>query len=233
MKNHLLPVLVLTFVMSLNNNAFSQKEKRGIIGVSLGSATPLGEFASTDSNSDEAGFAKTGAFFGIDFNYLLSKSVGIAATLRGRSNTVDEDALITEFTNSSGVSGWVVNTEPWSAAGLLGGLYVAFPVGKKTEFCAKGLIGFMNCKSATISVSNSGVNAKTASATSSSFAYLISGGFQFNLTNSLALSLNLEYQGAQPEFKATTTSNFAPASVDTFDQPMSTLNFGIGLGFRL
>lgn len=65
------------------------------------------------------------------------------------------------------------------------------------------------------------------------FAVNFGAGLRYNISNKMALSLNVDYFTTQPEFEVATTSDFGFSSNDTFKQSINMMNISFGIGYRL
>lgn len=230
--------LIILFAMSLltATNCFSQD--KGYVAISLGSSTPIGDFASKDPNNNSAGYAKSGAIFDISFGYKFGKNFGISALLRGQANSTDAQAIADQISRQNpGVSG-TVESKTWSIGGYMVGGYGSFPISPKISFDTRLLFGFLSAISPEITVNLVGPGGtawvKQNSSSSSTFAYLIGAGFKYDVGKRICLLANFDYLGAKPEFSnVETTSSTGSSSKSTFSQSFGTINFGVGIGYRL
>jgi hypothetical protein len=229
-------IILLTISLFTATNCFSQD--KGYIAISLGSSTPIGEFASKDPNNNAAGYAKSGAIFDISYGYKFGKNFGISALLRGQANTTDAQAIADQLSKQNpGVSG-TVDSKAWSIGGYMVGGYGSFPISEKVSFESKAMFGFLSATSPELTVNLSGPGGtawfKQNSSSSSTFAYLLSAGFKYNAGKRICLLANFDYLGAKPEFSnVETTSSTGSSSKSTFSQSFGTINFGVGIGYRL
>lgn len=231
MKMKILLFSLLIFTVT----AFAQD--KGYIGISLGSSTPIGDFASNDPNNNAAGYAKTGLHFDFTFGYKLGKHFGIAALLRGQANATDAQALADQIAQQNpGVSN-TVNSTAWSIGGYMVGGYGSFPISEKFSFESKIMFGFLTATSPDITIDLTGPGGsawvKENSASSSAFAYLLSAGFKYNVGKHFCLLYYFDYLGAKPEFSnVSTTTSSGTSSTGTFSQNFGTINNNIGIGYR-
>lgn len=233
--------ILLSTLMACLFTANAQTEKKGFLSISLGPSIPIGDFASTDINKEEAGFASTGAIFDITFGYKANDKYGFMAVLRGQSNPFDAEALENELENDNPSINWSVDGDNWGIGGFLLGGYREVPLneGSKTSFQLKALIGFLNSTSPEFSFSatSGGVSAsgKQFSASTTAFSYLLGLGFSHKLSNSINAVLNLDYLGANPEFKNVETVNTlggqTSTSTSTFSQSFGAINISGGIAF--
>lgn len=212
---------------------------KGYIGISLGPSFPTGDYASTDLDNENAGFAKGGAIFDFSFGYKLGKYFGIAAMLRGQSNPIDAVAIETASANSFPGIAWNVDADPWSLGGLMLGLYGSFPIGPgQTAFETRLLIGHMSVTLPEIMLTGS-VNGITfrgisESKTAGGFAVLLGGNFRFNVGRKISLLAMLDLNLTSVEFENVFTYySDGTADVHTFTQDFSMVNLGFGIAYRL
>lgn len=229
-------ILLVTFVIVSFTSTFSQD--RGHIGLSAGLSAPMGDFASNKSSDENAGFATTGFLFDFSLNYKLNKTLGIEGLVRVQLNGTDAEALADEFSAiiPAGISG-TVESGRWVTVGFLGGLTASFPLTERFSFNSKILIGVQTTSSPELNVTLNGPGGsewvKQESGNGAAFAYLIGAGFKYGITEKADLLINIDYVGAEPEFSdVVTTSSSGESAKGSFDQPMSTFNFGLGVALK-
>lgn len=229
-------ILLLTFVIVSFSTSYSQD--RGHIGLSVGLSAPMGDFANNKSSDENAGFATAGLLFDFSLNYKLNKTIGIEGLVRVQSNGTDADALADEFSAITlpGTSG-TVESGKWLSVGILGGISATFPLTERFGFNSKILIGVQSSTSPELTVTLNGPGGyawvKQESGNGTAFAYLIGAGFNYGITEKADLLINIDYLGAEPEFSdVETTTSLGDSSKGSFDQPMSTINFGLGIALK-
>lgn len=231
---------LLTFKSFSQDKGYIGLSDKGYVGLSVGASIPIGDFASKDKNNNSAGFATTGTIFDISFGYKLGKNFGISALYRGQVNPTDADAFAAIFQNQYPGISWTVDSKSWSAAGFLFGCYGSFPIGTsgQTSFETRALIGFLSATTPEINITGrfgtTSAWIRQSSATATSFSFLLGMGFKFNVGNKICLLTNLDYLGAKPEFTdIKITDSTGGSSVETVTQSLETINFSVGIGFRL
>jgi hypothetical protein len=210
------------------------QDKNGSFGISIGSSIPMGDYKSTKPN-DKSGWAKTGLVLDLTLNHRIGENnYGIAVMLRGQANPFDAQAYADELAKQfPGVTA-LVRGEAWSTSALLIGGFVSVPASYNISFETRFMIGSLNATSpkidVTISDSKDSITINQESGTAKSFAYLIGAGFTFELSPSMCLLTNLDYLGAEPEFKNVKyTSNKGESDAVDFKQDMGTLNITAGI----
>lgn len=226
------------FVLIFCSATFSYSQNKGYVSISIGPSIPIGDFASKDVNNNSAGFAKTGAVLDISFAYKLGKNLGVCAMLRGQADNFDNAAFGNVLAIQTGVN-WSVKSNPWSIGGLMFGANASYPINKKISFESKAMIGFLRVASPEINTTISGTGGanwvKQNSVVSTSFSYLLCGGFKFDIGKKTCLLTNLDYLVSKPEFRnvEVTSSNGGAPQLSTFRQSIQTINFSIGVGLLL
>ena len=231
--------IVLIFSMSLLTLKCQSQEK-GYIALSLGSSIPVGEFASQDINNEKAGLAKLGAFIDISYATKLGKSFGISVLLRGQSNAIDNHRIEAELSKLNPGINFTVSSKNWGASNLMIGGYGSFPLNSDnhSSFETRALIGILSGTSPEIlfnaTYGNTSQNYITRSVSATSYSFLIGVGFKFEVSKKLCVLTNVDILGSEPKFnyKVITYSTTPGESFD-FRQQITTVNVGVGVGFRL
>jgi hypothetical protein len=242
MKRRSLMLAITFLLLGVWEVNAQEKGQKGYIGLLIGSSTPFGDFASTDSRSEGAGYASTGALIDISFGYKFGKYFGIAALLRGQQNPTEIQSLVQHLADGL-PSGFALSgsSTSWTIGGAMVGLYGSFPLGGKVDLDTRVLLGALSSNSPqfTIDVIGNGISGwvEVESASTAVLAHQIGAGIRYNVGRRICLLANLDYMGANPEYKnvITRSSNSLGGNIErnTFSQYMGTINFGVGVGFRL
>lgn len=168
---------MLVLVITIGSYA-QMEDRRGYIGMTLGAAIPLGDFADNSFDNEDAGFAKTGINFNlVHFGYKFSKNFGIAASWFGTAHEVDYNNMEAEF---------------WSYGGLFAGLLVSLPAGEKLFIEFKPMLGFV----AATSPGSVGYGEEEGSA----IGFDLVGSVRYNFAEKWCAMANIDYLTAKPEF---------------------------------
>jgi hypothetical protein len=232
---------ILFLFLGLSLNVFSQDaERKGYIGISLGPSIPTGEFAKTDFNSDALNYASAGAVFDVSFAYKLGKKLGIAATLRGQSNSLNVKAIGEDFVDANPGAQISIEGDSWGLGGILIGGYGIFPLTQngRLNFEAKLMFGYMQatCPKFTIHDRSPGSNYYVVSEEneSSDLAGFISAGISYKVGRKVALMMILDGMQTGPEFKDVTgRDSNGDVFIQSFNQKMATINFSVGVEFLI
>lgn len=146
------------------------QKRKGFIGLSIGASIPIGDFADKLD-----GAAQTGIQLNlINFGYLFSENIGVAATWFGASNPIDFYSI-----------------DPWSYGGLLAGPLLSFPASKNVDWDFKPMIGY--------SVTTfPGIDYITEQSTA--FAFSVGTQLRFHVGKKISLTLSADYFYTNPEF---------------------------------
>jgi len=216
--------------------AFSQETRKGLIGISLGPSIPLSDYADNDGDNEDAGFAMTGLHLNFNFSYKFNENLGVAALWTGNAHPIDVDEMVDLFWSIDPSLNWEVETEAWSSGSLMGGLLVSFPF-DKVDFDIKALIGYSSSTIPNIDVTASdgseSVNIKQNETSALAFAFNLGAGLRYNVSDKIALTVNMDYFSTKPEFEVATTSDFGYSSNDDIEQTMNMMNISFGIGYRL
>ncbi len=238
-------IVLTNFIILIlfNSNIFAQD--KGYVAFSIGANSPTGNFGSTDAKQfySSTGLANPGPLLDISFAYKLGKNIGIAAIMRAQGNGINENALKTELQKSipNNVSA-TYEAAGWGLGAYLTGLYGSFPISEKVSFESRALIGVVNARTPDIKTTLIGPSligtVRINSISAVSFAYLLGAGFKFDVGRKVCLLLNLDYLGADPEFKNGETNTIRnnvtlPTTFYSFTQNIGTINFSFGVGVRL
>ena len=213
-------------------------QDRGYLGVVLGAAIPLGDFSSTDQKNEHAGYAKTGPNFEVVYAQKFGKTMGITAMIRSSSNAMDMNALKMQFESSYPGVHATISEDSWKTLSFMAGGYAVFPITPKVSFDARLMGGLMSVASPELFVNLSGPAgtawADQESGIASTFCLLFGGGFKFNVASRVCLLANLDIVAATANFKQVKMStDDGNTSYSDFSQKISTVNLGIGVGYRL
>lgn len=248
-------ILLMTLVTALasaqhDTVAISQKKNKNFtLDFSTGYSMPTGKYASSDTTAKFSGYASGGFTFQFSGTWLGKRNLGLSATYCYQRNTLQKSV---EFVKPDGHD-FFLGTRPWSNHYLLAGPAYVNHFGK-FSFMAKIQAGVVMAFSPNFSMSMPENQADSTTPPSSylsggagvgvAFQSLVAGGYQ--ITDKLALNLNLSFLGANPG----RTKSYYSASYYydeelkqwllvwqggefTIKKKISTFNIGIGLIYRL
>ena len=232
--------LIIAFFTLLAVGAKAQV--KSYVGFFGGISIPQGDFAKTDYNNNQAGFAKRGLDWGVDGAYYFYKNLGIGATFayqdNGELKQADADNLATGYTNSFGADASTVtaNGRYQNISFLLGPQY-SFTKGKFI-LDIRASAGVLKVHSTPgTSILLTGVTDQTAtfyqrSASGTLFAYGANAALRYKLSENVFLTLRgayLDSQGVSVKNDDRTTNIGRIVT----KQPISSIQTTLGLSFGL
>lgn len=184
-----------------------------------GIAVPIGEFASTTSNS--GGAAKAGFSLAGDLRIPLGGQAFALLAGTFSSNPLDVDALRDALGSPSDLS---ISAGNWLSIAPFAGLGIIIPVSEGTGFLLSGKLGVLFGTSPEIRLSSGGASATQGSASASAVAY----GFSAGIMTSQKFSICVQLQSGQPKYSVTASGSGGSLSSE-LEQSMSILQIIVGL----
>lgn len=233
--------LLLSFIACLTIVSYceAQQEPKGYVGMSLGPSIPLNDFASSNSQNEDAGFASNGAIFDLSFAYKLGNgNFGITGLLRGQENNFNTSEMEEGLSKLYGSSNWTVESDGWIQGALMLGGFGSFPISDKATFNIKGMLGYMVPSSPDLTITSTSILGtiwiEQSRKTIATVGYLLGAGFNFSITDNLYLSTSLDMMNTNAEFKnVKLTASDGLIDTYTFAQKIQTLNIALGIGFQI
>lgn len=220
-NKNILFFIALFFISKLCAQDYSRS-----ISLSIGSATPLGDFANTDVNNSSAGGAVGGACFDFEYKIRATKSLGLFGIVKTQSNSLDKDFVRLM------ASGLGANYTNWKLSGYMLGAYYNMESNNKFVH-PKIAFGLLDATTPEMNFTSGGATVLTVkSATSLTFATLLGVDLGYDF-NRFRLQFQYDFLLANPSF----SQKYLDASgqildTRTMDQSMKTYNVKIGLGYR-
>lgn len=191
-------------------------QTRGMLGLSLGPAIPVGEFASKNGFAPSSGLANVGASADLSYQRSFGHSrFGWIATLRCRFNGVSKSATIAPFAAQFPGYEWSMNNSHWTAASALAGGYYQLPLNSKLSLTANIEVGVAEAWSPKQSVTGVRdsvgfgpvdlVQANLHSVSATAFTGLAGLGVRYQWRSRWALVARVDYTWLKPTFNLTAT----------------------------
>src|ERR1035437_763621 len=118
-------------------------QDKGFVAISLGSSTPISDFASTDPHGTSSGYAREGFFFDISFGAKFSKYFGFTGLIREQVNSIDAQSMADYLAQQNPGYSNTVSTTGWTIGGYMAGAYGSFPVAPKMSIESRVMFGFL------------------------------------------------------------------------------------------
>lgn len=219
----------------------SKKERRNNIGLSLGSATPLGQFAATKASSTESGYASNGAGIEIQYSYELQESIAISILLGSHSFSVNEEAYLNAVRSFNPPGTYELEVESYVEDHLLIG--VKFMIDDNPRWYINPFFGSISLSIPRLSL-NQKIDGRpdlsgsisTNEANSRAFAYGISIGGEYFFTERFGVNLNGQYIRSGFDVESLGFANFDNGTsivfLNNYQQPYEVLSIKLGAIFR-
>jgi len=234
-KLTLLAVILLTIGMS----GIYAQIPRAYISLSAGLSMPHDDFAATDFDNPESGFANNGLNINLSYAHRLTYNIGVCGTLSINSNSLNTDAL------KEGIIGDTINIAPtietknWGAGGLLAGPFLYLPIGNFLSVDLRALIGFYTAYSPEIIIIGKQANGENfrlrlLKYNGVGFAYDLGSTLRFKFGRTSYLVLNADWLSSTSNFKDIPWLDTEGQIINTsFKQNFSMLNVTVGIGYAL
>ncbi|NQV01597.1 MAG: hypothetical protein HQ542_03050 [Bacteroidia bacterium] len=248
-------VIIMTLITTLasaqqDTIPTTLKKKRNVVlDFHAGYSMPFGKYADADTTEDLAGYATGGFSFQFSGTWFGKRNLGLSATYSYQRNAMQKSV---EFVKPDGHD-YYLGTKPWSNHYILAGPAYFNKFGR-VFFMTKVQVGVLLAFSPNFNISMPENQADSSSPSSSylsggtgigvAFQALVAGGFQ--LTEKLAISMNLSFLGANPGRKKDYYyySYYYDSELKqwlfiwhggefTIKKKISTFNIGIGITYRL
>lgn len=222
--------------------AFVGYAQNGSVEFRIGVSSPTGDFGDTDPKNLEAGLAKTGIFYSLDYTYWFNEVAGLSVLGFQSTNAFDEDAFENNLkSNGTGGSNFNIESESWKLRLIGIGPSIETSLADKINLKTNLIIGLAMGSSAELSYDEimaglTVLSQETSSADGNGLAFKVGVALEYELNDQWNINLNADYLGTTIEYTTTTTSNSITPSTSsierTYDQAMSAYLFGVGLSYN-
>jgi|GEM_PF-4834448 hypothetical protein len=229
-KTITIPFVLAFLAASTVQTTFAQ-EYNFSVSVGLGTATPLGEFASQDADKESSGGAIGGSCFDIELKGLIpnAKGLGSIFMLKNQVNSVGknylDDAGVTAFDEYS-VGSWVLS-------GYMGGAFYEYRTSEKFFIQPKLMVGALTAKTPSINLfGGNDLLVSQNPASSTVFSSLLGIDFGVDLGR-FRLQGQYDFMFAKPTFNVVVEDYiFNTEEVYSFSQRMRTYNVKFSVGYN-
>lgn len=218
MKKTLLVIAaVITACVSVNAQKVKQQNNKNFfVALSAGPAIPVSDFGSKNISNESAGLAKTGYNIQMHLGYTLGKNYGLMAEVLYAKHPVDDQV----FHNLNATA------DHWQYYGALIGPSLILPAGEKVKFDVRALAGAQRVNTFAVKYGNTVVVKEDWS---TAFALQFGADMRYNISNSVFLFVNGEYNVSKPTFKLQSIEGASETAGQRID--VINLSGGIGLNF--
>ena len=229
--------LFLIITLFLNECAIAQNtnssdgEKKSYLSLGIGPSVPLAEYASKDFADPQSGYANIGPWIHISYARRIGERFGATGLLFGNINSFDEATI--EFYYPVDFT-----SDPWKNAGvMLGGYYTSGS--PDISFEMRLMLGYFVSVSPAATVrgfddNDDPLKVYFEEAMTGALCGDLGLGLKTRISDRVSFIAMLDFMVAEPEYTNTKTyRNDLLYSVETYSQPMSTMNLSIGIAINL
>jgi hypothetical protein len=217
MKKLLTTILLFTVFYNISssqpvvkNSTTATLGNTGYVGFYVGPSFPIGDYASTKSDSlSNPGYAKVGYYAEVNGGLHVFGLFELGITGFINSNTLNLDSKKDYLNQLVPGTYWDYTTKSWMIYGGMLGITFSYPTGSKIVLDARFQTGYLNASSPEITFNNNQNDTyKISERSKSTVTYLVAFGARYPLNKLLYLTGGVEYISATPHFdnvKTTTT----------------------------
>ncbi len=208
---------------------------RGFAGLSVGMATPLGDFGDNSPLNRNAGLANIGTALEINAGIKLGKYLGIAGMLRRQSHGIDDATVASSFSGFGSIPS--IESSKYQFTSFMTGLYGSFALNDhlNLDVCMAMGVAILGFPRVDITRS-SGINQpemwRIASRSTESLAFDVGVCLRHHLSKKLSMRFGVDFWSSSPRFRESGIGNTGTSGPVRTVVHLSTLNASLGAGYR-
>lgn len=208
-----------------------EKVHKGFIGISAGPSFPVGNYAKSDWNNENSGFAQNGYNFnGLDLGIKFVPSFGLVFSFKGANIPMDVQTIANNYAQEYGGE-FVVKSSRWNFGGIYVGPLISIPT-KIVEVDFRFQTGLMLAFTPEMEIKRGQEFVKQEASVGPSLSIVLGGGLRVHLSKRLSLITGVEYFKARPVFTVEYSDNNSIQS-ETVYQDITTINTTFGIALRI
>jgi hypothetical protein len=224
-----LSLLLLIFALGVLLSHAQEK----YLSITGGYTVPVGNFAESDLNNSESGYAQKGYNFSFEMSFYFNDFFGVGANLRFSSCNFNSkffnDKLKERFKND--VDTINLTSSNYHLQNFLFGPYFKLDIGEYVAIYGKTFIGVMSTYRPNQIIvyrpyGEAMITKETLGKYTGSFAYNFGAGALFKLNSRLGLNVTADYIAGNPTFE---TYNFKTLETVKKKQPIAYFNYNAGV----
>jgi len=211
-------ITILAIFISISTFAQSNRQ---YVGIAIGPAFPLNDFAKVELSDSTSGFAKTGLNVKIMYSYRLTHNFGIQAHFVYNSNNIHNEKMKSQAElEMPDYSFSISSASSWGVGGIYVGPFLRIPFTDRFSWDVRGLIGGVGGNSPQFTIRGthleSGEKTEYYREAARTFGFGITAGTGFKyIINNFILSINADYYYSNLEFKDVTGWGWTDANNPT------------------
>ena len=211
----LVAALLVCFVVTAQEKK-TPKDLKSAFSFNIGPSLPIGDFESTNESNVNAGFAKTGFNFNVNYEYKFTTNVGLGANFLYGFHNIHDELLHNIAQNSS--------ADHYQYAGIFVGPMLSGRITPRTNANFRLMGGVARSNSPEFVLDGATfINGDWASA----FAWKMDGDVRFQVNKNAFFMLNVGYMQTRPDFKI---DNFG--TIENAEIHISVINLNAGVGIK-
>lgn len=206
--------------------------------LTIGVASPLGDFGDTDFNNDEASYAESGANIGFSYEHRFENNVGAKFMFNYQSHSIDNESLLEDFQEDFAMNGiYSVGTSGFKINNVMGGITGTLPFGESNfSLTGQTLIGLSFVTSSNLEFDYTDgaifLDVKQEEGTAAGFSILLGAKINYDFSDSFGMNFGFDTYTTSLKFsdvKTTTRSSYGNETEQSnFEQTINTFNTSLG-----
>lgn len=240
--------LLFTCLIILSQIASSQTSD-GFMGIMMGASIPLGDFASTDYDNEQAGYAATSFNLTMDGAYLVNSYLGFGGAVSFSNNSLNTGAVKTNLERyvkenypdaelPEDLTLISYNLGVWNHVNLMVGPFLTIPANRiHFDFRALGGLAFVFPPESEMYFMTEDDEFRTYRDNKGkvSFGYMLGGGIRYTSRKNAIIRLMADYSSTKTTIEITDYHFDIDLPEDNrkteHTQPMHTVHVGLGIGW--
>ncbi len=231
--------IIFPLALAITQLLFAQEEvqiPKFYLGLSYGTSYSIGDFADTDINNPDAGFANSGRKIDVFGGFFLNNRTTLTGVFRYQSFETEIEEIIEMFNAENPGAEFSGSTEDWQTYCFLVGLAYRVNIGKRLNFFPRVGVGplFASNPGITVNAPNAAIsnNFERSSETGAGLGYEVGIGFQTNFGKRFALLPTFTFSGGLVTISDVTTITDNVIVTRDYQALIQSFNLGISLGYR-
>ena len=204
---------------------------KGFLSASYGPSTTVGDFSNSDWFNEQAGFAKKGTNYAVEFGFKFIPNFGLSGAVKGAVIEMNVQALADGYAREYGGQ-FTVKSTRMTYTGFFVGPFISIPT-KYVDIDFKFATGLLVAVSPDVTVNRDMETASQESATGGSLAFDGGAGLRIHLTKKFGLTTAAEFHVSRPTFQITYTDTNHQQEIVDSAQLITMFNFSFGIVYRL
>ncbi|NJO00614.1 MAG: hypothetical protein HC880_02040 [Bacteroidia bacterium] len=228
---------ILLYLILNSGISFAQEEtEKFYLGFSYGRSFSVGNFADTDIENVDAGFAENGQKIELFGGVPLDDKITVVAVFRYQSFDTDVDALVNELKEENPGGEFIGSADEWQTYYAMVGLSYGIKLTKKLKFSPRFALGPLFAKNPEITINNpNGTFTQSYSRSSETgfgLGYEIGFGLRNDFGKRFSLMPTFTLSGGFVTINDVTVATDNITVIADFVPEILSFNIGLSLAYR-